>query len=886
MAQQQNSSSKAQKTGTYLITITGIVQGVGFRPFVWLAAEKLKLYGNAANTTGGVILKVNAGDEGTVLKFMEYIQKNKPAAALIENIKYNQIPFEEFSGFNIEKSYRTKKDFTLVSPDIATCDKCIEDIRNNNNKRRFNYPFTNCTNCGPRFTIIEKMPYDRPNTSMKKFIQCPECSAEYNDPRDRRFHAQPNACSICGPMLKLLNSKGKVLKIADPVAYAAKLLRQGFIVGIKSLGGFQIACDATNDYAVAKLRKRKARPAKPFALMFKDTASISWLYDLSKMEQESLNSTTAPIVLVRKKALAHDGPIDINPLKNPSDQKMFKAQEYPVRKAAAAVNISGKIPPGISSGISFANKYEGVMLPYTPLHHLLFQQIDVPLVMTSGNISEEPIAYKNSQAVIRLGNICDYFLIHDRDIFSRYDDSVIKVFDDKEMIIRRARGYAPYPVKTDTDIGNSVILAVGAQEKNTFCLQTGNYALVSQHIGDLETSVSYDFFRQTLKNYKKIFGIKKIDIVISDKHPDYISTKFAKEHFKSAKKIQIQHHEAHIASVIAENKLLEALDNEMILGFAWDGTGYGDDDKIWGSEIFTVDRFFNFNRIGSLSEKYMPGGEITIKKPYRMALTYLYDIWKENISKKIPAAKNPGVKVSAGTTAATAATGVAGIISYSGFAATGAADGIKDIKFVDYIFKNFPFYKDISSVKEIAILKSQVETGFNSPKTTSMGRFFDAVSSILNITHIASYEGEAAIELEMAADLQCDLEYDLQYLSKPGFYDNGPFVLDDYHIFRQILDDLENNIKPPVISAKFHNSLVRAIVLISLRAQKKYNIKKIALSGGVFQNNLLLAKSFTLLKKHGFEPYSNFKVPVNDGGISLGQAYYGAWKINQNDKNK
>jgi hydrogenase maturation protein HypF len=850
MIQKQNNyDSRSQKNETYQIIITGIVQGVGFRPFVWLAAEKLKLCGSVANTTGGVIIKVNSGSEQRILQFAEYIKNNKPAAALIENLRYSRIPFEDFREFNIEKSYQIENTFTLVSPDIATCKKCIQDINDPVNTRRFNYPFTNCTNCGPRFTIIEKMPYDRPNTTMKKFIQCPECNAEYLDPRDRRFHAQPNACNRCGPVLKLLAYRGNIIKTADPVADAAELLQRGFIVAIKSLGGFQIACNATNDNAVAELRKRKSRPAKPFALMLKDTATISSLYELSKIEKDSLNSPAAPIVLLKKKA------------------------------AKLAGQFNNKSAEAISFSVSFNDKYEGIMLPYTPLHHLLFKHLDIPLVMTSGNISEEPIAYGNSEAVDRLKDICDYFLINDRDIFSRYDDSVIRIFENKEMILRRARGYAPYPVKTDMDIGSNVILAVGAQEKNTFCLQTSNYSFISQHIGDLETPISYDFFTQSLKNYKKIFGIKKINVVVSDKHPDYISTKFAREHLKSSEKIQIQHHEAHIASVIAENRLLEDFTTtvpdfenhvnrlsvnkaktdslsltglgpsgkktkkkEMILGFAWDGTGYGNDGKIWGSEVFIVDRSFDFNRICSLREKCMPGGDITIRKPYRMAISYLYNLWKSNISAK----NSPG--------------------------------------FSDYLSKGFPFFKDLSSENELTILKSQIETGFNSRATTSMGRFFDAVSSILDIVHIASYEGEAAIKLEMAADSDCMMEYDLHYLSKPGFYRNIPFLLDDYHILIQILEDIKKKVEMPVISAKFHNSLARAILLISLGMQKKFDIKNVALSGGVFQNNLLLTKSFELLKKHGFKPYSNFKVPVNDGGISLGQAYYVAWKIHKNAK--
>jgi hydrogenase maturation protein HypF len=917
MAQKNfSNSSKLKKTETYLIAITGIVQGVGFRPFIWLAAEKLMLSGSVANTTGGVIIKVNSISEEIVLKFTEYIKKNKPAAALIENITYSHIPFEEFKGFNIEKSYNIKNTFTFVSPDIATCDKCIRDINDYKNSRRFNYPFTNCTNCGPRFTIIENMPYDRLNTTMKRFIQCPECSAEYIDPSDRRFHAQPNACKICGPELKLINSYGMTIKTDDPIVETAKLLHQGFIVGIKSLGGFQLACDATNNTTVAELRKRKTRPAKPFALMLKDTSAISEMYNLSNKEKESLNSTAAPILLLKKKEQGLFGRLN-----QKISCKLTPEESFGIKNEQS----SGAVHK-LSFGVSFNNRYEGVMLPYTPLHHLLFKYINNPLVMTSGNISEEPIAYENSDAVNRLGKICDYFLLNDRDIFSRYDDSVLRIFDGKEMIARRARGFAPYPIKTDTDIGKNIVLAVGAQEKNTFCLYTSNYAIVSQHIGDLEAALSNDFFMQTLKNYKKIFGIKKIDIIISDMHPDYFSTKFAKEYSKASKKIQLQHHEAHIASVIAENHLIKALtatgpgclnhentksikrakknsitaigtdlsgkkdlNEEVILGFAWDGTGYGYDGKIWGSEILTVDGSFNFNRLGSLREKYIPGGEITIKKPYRMALSYLYEIWKAGITKNNLLPPNQGLS---GKTDKKIQTPVAKGVQIPGSsidAETAGSDdnaagyNIKNTGFAEYIFKNFPFYKDISSKNEITILKSQIETGFNSPATTSMGRFFDAVSSLLDIAHVVSYEGEAAIKLEMAADLHCNMEYDLSYLGRPGFYENNPFVFDDYQILFQILKDIKNKVDPVIISAKFHNSLARAILLISLELQKKLNIKYIALSGGVFQNNFLLGKSFKLLKKHGFKPYSNFKVPVNDGGISLGQAYYGAWKINRND---
>ena len=402
--------------------------------------------------------------------------------------------------------------------------------------------------------------------------------------------------------------------------------------------------------------------------MFSNVKMIKEYLEVNKKEIEILTSSSAPIVLLLKKRASK-----------------------------------------LSRQISHYNKYEGALLPYTPIHYLLFNSITIPLVMTSGNISEEPIASENGEALEKLASICDYFLIHNRDIYSKYDDSVIKIFNNKEMIIRRARGYAPYPVKIDIDIGNKVILAVGAQEKNTFCLLKKNYAIISQHIGDLDNLDSINFFKSTLENYRKLFNISEIDIVVYDNHPGYTSTKFALKNFKNTKKIGVQHHMVHIAAVIAENNLFSTHNKSIkILGFAWDGTGYGYDGKIWGSEIFIVDNNLNFERIGHLKEKYLPGGEITIKKPCRMALVYLYNLW---------------TKESSG-----------------------------NIEFADFIFEKFPLYKKIINPAEIKIIKRQLETGFNSPYTTSMGRFFDAVSSILNLTHIASYEGEAAVRLEMNAN--------------------------------------------------------------------------------------------------------------------------------------
>jgi len=784
---------------TYQINIFGIVQGVGFRPFIYRLAKKHNLCGFVTNTTEGVFIKVNAINKAGINNFIEDIKILHPLPSKIEKISLKEIASEKFYDFQIKKSMETAEKFQLISPDIAACKQCIKDINDANNKRRYYYPFTNCTNCGPRFTIIKKMPYDRPNTTMSKFNLCDDCSREYNNVSDRRFHAQPNACSRCGPKLALVDKKGKIIDDKNPIISAAKKIKDGHILGLKSLGGFQIACNAASDRQVLKLRKRKSRPFKPFAIMIGDIEIVKKHFVASRKEIETLTSSAAPIVLLKK-----------------------RENNYPVSKY-----------------VSNYNKFEGVMLPYTPIHHLLFNHIDTPLVMTSGNISEEPIASKNNEALDKLENICDFFLTHNRDIYSKYDDSVVKIFAGREMIIRRARGYAPYPVKLDIDAYGKTILSLGAQEKNTFCLLVKKYAIVSQHLGDLDSLDSFEFFKYTLEGYKSLFNITNIDLVVHDRHPGYTSTKFAKN-LSSAPpdKLEIQHHKAHIASVIAENNI-----RDDILGFSWDGTGYGDDGKIWGSEVFVVDRSMKFTRVGHLLEKPLPGGETAIKKPYRMALTYLYSYWKKYIANN---------KISKDT----------------------RQEGAKYYEFSDFVCSTFPFYKKIAVKQEIEAIEKQMKTGFNCPITTSMGRFFDAVSSILNLTHINSYEGEAAIHLEMAADEENNDSYDI----KIDKLDNE-YIVDDLYIFAQILSDLKSGTKINKISAKFHNSLAILTLTISNKIRQLHNIDSIALSGGVFQNNFLLSKCYNTLQKKGFKVYSNFKVPVNDGGISLGQAYLAAYKI-------
>lgn len=824
---------------TFQINIYGVVQGVGFRPFIFNLACENKLHGEVCNTTSGLTIRINAESINEIHDFIEQIKNKKPDPTVIEKIKVKQIKDLPFDDFKIIKSRLTSEKFQLVSPDLATCSKCIADIKKVDNKRRFNYAFTNCTNCGPRFTIIKKLPYDRKNTTMSDFKMCSDCSKEYADPVNRRFHAQPNACKQCGPHLILVNKEGKTIDDKNPIISAAQKILKGKIIGIKSLGGFQIACDATSDKAVLSLRKKKKRPFKPFAIMMKNTYRIMQYFYLSKAEKKILSSAKAPIVLLKKKENCE------------SNNNLYKLHENKLSDIADMKEIPLKV--AISKYVSFDNKYEGIMLPYTPLHHLLFKEINRPLVMTSGNIAEEPIVFKNETALNKLNNICDYFLLHDREIYSRFDDSVVKVFNGKEMLVRRARGYAPFPLKIKPNIKNKSVLATGSEEKNTFCIIKKNYAIISQHIGDMDNADSMDFFESTLSNYKTLFGIENLNLAVYDKHPAFRLKNLVLRYPVSGSELVVQHHKAHIASVIAENEI-----TEKVIGFAWDGTGYGDDGKIWGSEIFVVDEKLYFDRVGHLMEKILPGGEITINKPYRMAVSYIYYFWTRLMA------------------------------NY---------DLQKDIKltnkstphspndFIKYIRSNFHNLHKVIGNKEILSIIFQIKTKFNSVETTSMGRLFDALSSILNLTHSSSFEGEAAINLEMAAQEKIADYYPFKYVDPDNNRLTGNkqsaarkmsiFIIDDIDLFSKILKDIFIGIKTNTISAKFHNTLSEIILDISKRIREKYSINNVVLSGGVFQNNYLIEKTFNLLKKNGFNVYTNYKVPVNDGGISLGQAFIG-----------
>jgi len=644
--------------------------------------------------------------------------------------------------------------------------------------RRYRYPFTNCTNCGPRFTIIESLPYDRPRTTMHNFRMCSQCQAEYDNPLDRRFHAQPNACPICGPQINLVDSKGKPFGTQDAIATAGQLLKEGKIIAIKGLGGFLLACDATRETVVNTLRARKKRPTKPFAIMVTGIEEAEKYCYVTPEEEELLASPPSPIVLMRWKANS---------------------------------TLTRALAPNL--------QYLGVMLPYTPLHHLLLRDAGLPLVMTSGNLSEEPIARDNDEALRRLSGIADYFLIHNRDICSLYDDSVTMVEGKKVQLIRRARGYAPYPIYLPYK--SRQILACGAEMKNTFCLVRDSHAFLSQHIGDMENMETLEHFDSTISLYKRIFDIVP-EIIAHDRHPNYLSTIYARELEKTGvKTIAVQHHHAHTASCMADNSV-----SSPVIGIIFDGTGLGDDGYIWGGEFLTAD-YSTYDRMGHLEYLPLPGGDTAIKKPYRIAMGYILSLLGED--------------------------------TLTRWLALGLGQQINPT--------------------EIEIVKRQVARKLNTPSSSSMGRLFDAVAALTGIRKEIDYEGQAAVELEMAAyahyrkkatpchKSQHEEEYPYQIVEERGME-----VIKLATLFSAIIEDLLQGISQAEIAFKFHNTIAHMTSDMCLLIAGRSGIKQAALSGGVFQNRLLLRKTTDLLEGNGLRVFTHKHVPCNDGGISLGQA--------------
>jgi hydrogenase maturation protein HypF len=750
------------------MAVRGVVQGVGFRPFIYRLACEYKLAGWVRNTSGSVEIEVE-GEESAVARFVEEIRSSPPPMARIEEVTSSPIPHQGHTGFKIIESRPEPGQYQLVSPDIATCADCRQEVFSPED-RRYRYPFTNCTNCGPRFTIIEDVPYDRPLTTMRHFTMCPDCQREYDDPLDRRFHAQPNACPVCGPRLELVDRQGVPAGGKDAIQSAANLLREGNILAIKGLGGFLLACDATDSQAVKTLRERKHRPSKPLAVMMASVEEMREHCLVSPEEERLLLSPQSPIVLLSWKT--------------------------------AESSVCPEIAPNL--------RYLGVMLPYTPLHHLLMSEVGCPLVMTSGNLSEEPIAKDNDEALRRLGRIADYFLLHNRDIYAKYDDSVCAVEAGVPRILRRARGYAPYPITLP--FNSRRILACGAEEKNTFCLTCDRHAFVSQHIGDMENEETLEHFEKTIDLYRRLFRIDP-EVIAYDLHPEYLSTKYAldlKARGGGSRFVPVQHHHAHIASCLVENNV-----QQPVIGVAFDGTGYGGDGTIWGGEFLVAD-LKSFRRVGHLEHVPMPGGAAAIKKPYRMALGYLH------------ALLGP-----------------------------------------DFPLHGLPLLGPLDP-GELVVVTRQMERRVNSPLTSSAGRLFDAVSALAGVRGEVDCEAQAAIDLEMLADengLKTLAAYPFSIDHKAGCH-----VIRLGKLVSAVVDEVKEGTSPSLVSARFHLTMAQIVVQVCCTVSRDTGITVVALSGGVFQNRLLFRLAVRGLREEGFEVLTHRLVPCNDGGISLGQA--------------
>jgi hydrogenase maturation protein HypF len=781
------SKATGQSLKSASISVRGIVQGVGFRPFVYGLAVKHKLSGWVCNTSEDVRIEIE-GEAEAVEQFALELKTKAPPLARIENVAVEHHSRHGYKSFEIRQSQAQEGKYQLISPDIATCQACLHELLDPED-RRYRYPFTNCTNCGPRFTIIEDMPYDRPKTTMRSFQMCPECQAEYDNPLDRRFHAQPNACPKCGPQVELVDNRGNLVTRSDPIAAASQLLKEGKIVGIKGLGGFLLACDATNDRAIKILRERKKRPSKPLAVMVTDMEEARRHCSVSAEEEDLLTSPQSPIVLLRWKEDS---------------------------------SVSREVAPNL--------QFLGIMLPYTPIHHILLRDTGLPLVMTSGNLSEEPIARDNDEGLSRLSGIADYFLIHNRGIYSRYDDSVAIVERGASQLMRRARGYAPYPIHLPFETRQ--VLACGAEERNTFCLTRDNYAFVSQHIGDMENMETLEHFDNTIRLYERLFRIEP-EIVAHDLHPDYLATKYARELGESGiRLVPVQHHHAHIASCMADNGL-----DSPVIGVALDGTGLGTDGNIWGGEFLIAD-YRNFNRVGHLQYLPLPGGDAAVKRPYRTAIGYVLTLLGENALNDVSATLN-GME--------------------------GRQSQLASIRGV--------------SAVEVEIIKRQIERKLNAPLTSSMGRLFDAISALLGIRGEIDYEGQAAVELEMAAQASLiagELDQTISRAQENYPYriveEEGMRIIHLNDLLSTVIGDLRQDVSRGMISVKFHNTLAQMVNEMCALIADETGVTQVALSGGVFQNRLLLRKTVNLLESNGFQVFTHRQVPCNDGGISLGQA--------------
>ncbi len=757
-----------------MVKVRGIVQGVGFRPFIYQLAGRFQLSGWVRNQSDGVEIEV-AGPADSVETFICWISRDPPPLARIVGVETTDLPYRQLEGFKIAGSKAGESRSTLISPDVCTCSDCLRELFDPND-RRFRYPFINCTNCGPRYTIIKDIPYDRDKTTMSRFDMCPECLGEYENPLDRRFHAQPNACPQCGPQVWLEDCGQKAIGAGDEaVRNAVSLLDAGAIVAVKGLGGFHLAVKATDEVAVSRLRGRKVREEKPFAVMFSGIEDIGFHCQLNSMEEELLKSPARPIVLLWK------------------------------RGDTVGLPIAASVAP--------KNRRLGVFLPYTPLHSLLFDGSPFrALVMTSGNQSDEPIVAENEEARLKLSGIADYFLFHDREIYIRCDDSIALVRGDRPLCIRRARGYAPLPVFLRDPCPS--VLGTGAELKNTVCLTRGTSAFLSQHTGDLENLETLRSFEHSILHLERLLEVRP-ELIVYDMHPDYLSTRWALEQ-REIPVMAVQHHHAHIAAVMAEHGI-----GEPVIGLALDGTGFGADGNLWGGEILRVDKA-GFERLGHFKNVPLPGGAKAIKEPWRMALGYLWSIDPENTGSR-----------------------------YADLLAAWPAEDVR-------------------------IISRMLSRRLNCPLTSSCGRLFDAAAALCGVCLYASYEGQAAIELEQA------IEPDDGYYGakiETATHSEGTIVIDQFPIIEALVEDVRRGVSTGRISARFHNGVVRILGEAAAAASARTGIKRVALSGGVLQNGYLSDRLEADLWKLGFEVFSHGEVPPNDACISLGQAWIGAQRL-------
>lgn len=736
------------------ITLKGVVQGVGFRPFVYRLATELELVGWVRNFPQGVLIEVE-GTRGRIEDFLLRLETEKPNLSSILNLEYSFLTPVGYKAFTIQSSEGGGKKEALVLPDMATCSDCLNEIFDPAN-RRFAYPFTNCTHCGPRFSIIESLPYDRVRTTMKRFILCEDCQREYEDPEDRRFHAEPTACPYCGPHLERWDAKGRAMATHEAALKdTAEAIRKGSIVAVKGLGGFQLLVDARDPSPVERLRKRKQRDEKPFAVMHPTMESIRACCDVSGLEEQLLLSPESPIVLLRSKGCSN--------------------------KAIAPNN------PNL-----------GVMLPYTPLHHLLMRELGFPVIATSGNLAGEPICIDEREAIVRLAGIADSFLVHNRPIARHVDDSVVRVILGGQQVLRRARGYAPLPLHLPNPV--RPILAVGAHLKNTIAVSTNQNIFISQHIGDLDNPEAFQAFRNVIQDLQTFYAIQP-HAVVRDAHPDYLSSRFADTSEKEV--VTVQHHTAHVLACMAENNL-----QEPVLGVSWDGTGYGTDGTVWGGEFFDVTEE-TIDRVAHFKPFPLPGGEAAVREPRRSALGLLIEMGEDDLIKDLPCAR-------------------------------------------------------AFNRQALQLLKRAAEKGVHTPFTSSAGRLFDGIASILGLRQVTSFEGQAAMELEFAAQgYKINEHYGFEILS----HTDKPLILDWRSMLKAIIKDSRRGLSLGMISAKCHHTLVAMILHVAKAAGREC----VVLTGGCFQNRRLTEQTVHRLKEEGFHPYWHQRIPPNDGGIAVGQ---------------